>query len=50
MKITWATWRPTIHYGGEDVDVREADGVHLNVAGQAIEARVVADAVRDDAA
>jgi hypothetical protein len=40
-------YRPTIHYGGEDIAVREADGVHLNVAGQAIEARVVADAVHD---
>jgi hypothetical protein len=38
-------YSPAIHYGGEDVDVREADGVHLNVAGQAIEARVVADAL-----
>lgn len=38
-------YRPVIHYGGEDVAVREADGVHLNVSGQAIEARVVADAV-----
>jgi hypothetical protein len=40
-------YRPTIHYGGEDIGVREADGVHLNVAGQAIEARVVADALHD---
>lgn len=36
-----------IRHEGADVDVREADGVHLNVAGTQIASRVVADAVRE---
>ncbi len=39
-------YRETIRYRGRDVDVREPDGVHLNVAGTAIEARVTAQALR----
>jgi lysophospholipase L1-like esterase len=39
-------YRDTIHYAGRDVAVREPDGVHLNVAGTAIEAREAAPAVR----
>ena len=35
-----------IHYRGRDIDVRDPDGVHLNVAGTAIAARIVADALR----
>ena len=36
-----------IRYRGRDVRVREADGIHLNVAGAAIAANVVADALRE---
>jgi hypothetical protein len=39
-------YRETIHYAGRDIAVREPDGVHLNVAGTAIEARETAPAVR----
>lgn len=37
----------TIAYDDKVVNVRDADGVHLNVAGTAIEARVVSEAVRN---
>jgi hypothetical protein len=39
-------FQATIRYGGRDVDVREPDGVHLNVSGTAIEARATATAIR----
>jgi hypothetical protein len=38
-------FRETMPYDGKDVDVREPDGTHLNVAGTKIEARVVAQAL-----
>ncbi len=40
-------YREVIRYGGADVDVRESDGTHLNVSGTAIEARIVAAAIRE---
>jgi hypothetical protein len=40
-------FREVIRYGGQDIDVREADGTHLNVSGTAIEARIVARALLD---
>jgi hypothetical protein len=36
-----------IRWHGRNVRVRESDGVHLNVAGTAIAAKAVADAIRD---
>ncbi len=39
-------FREVMRYRGRDVDVREADGIHLNVAGTAIAARAVAEAIR----
>ena len=33
-------------YRGRDVAVRDADGIHLNVAGTAIAAKVIADELR----
>ena len=36
-----------IRYAGADIDVREADGTHLNVSGTAIEARTVVQALRE---
>jgi hypothetical protein len=39
-------YRDVIRYRGRDVAVRDVDGVHLNVAGTAIEARLVAQALR----
>jgi len=39
-------YRETIRYGGRDVDVREPDGVHLNVAGAEIAAREVVKALQ----
>ncbi len=36
----------TIRYRGRDVDVRTADGIHLNVSGTAIAAKVIADVLR----
>lgn len=38
-------FREVIRYGGEDVDVREGDGTHLNVSGTAIAARILAQAI-----
>ena len=38
-------FRQTMPYDGKEVDVREPDGTHLNVAGTRIEARVVAQAL-----
>jgi hypothetical protein len=40
-------YRDVIRYQGRDVRVRESDGVHLNVAGTAIAAKAVAQAIRD---
>jgi hypothetical protein len=40
-------YRETMRYRGRDVRVREGDGIHLNVAGTAIAARAVAQALRD---
>jgi hypothetical protein len=37
-----------VSYRGRPVRVRESDGVHLNVAGTAIAAKAVADAIRED--
>jgi len=42
-------YRDVIRYRGQAVDVRDADGVHLNVAGTAIAAKLVAQALRDGA-
>jgi len=39
-------FREVMRYRGRDVRVREADGIHLNVAGTAIAARAVAQAIR----
>lgn len=39
-------YREVIRYRGRDVEVRDIDGVHLNVAGSAIAARLVAQALR----
>jgi len=39
-------YQEILRYGGRDVHVREADGVHLNVSGTAIEAHEVARALR----
>jgi hypothetical protein len=39
-------YQEVLHYRGRDVRVREPDGVHLNAAGTAIEAREAAQAVR----
>ena len=38
-------FRETMPYEGKEVDVREPDGTHLNVAGTRIAARVVAQAL-----
>jgi hypothetical protein len=40
-------YRDVIRYRGRDVRVRESDGVHLNVAGTAIAAKAVAQALHD---
>ncbi|MDX6682796.1 MAG: uncharacterized protein QOG94_2835 [Solirubrobacteraceae bacterium] len=40
-------YRDVIRYRGRDVDVRDVDGVHLNVAGTAIAAKIVAKALRE---
>jgi hypothetical protein len=40
-------YRDVIRYRGRDVRVRESDGVHLNVAGTAIAAKAVAEAIRE---
>jgi hypothetical protein len=39
-------YREVMRYRGRDVHVREADGIHLNVAGTAIAAREIARAIR----
>ena len=39
-------YQETIRYRGQDIDVREPDGVHLNASGTAIEAREVVKAIR----
>jgi hypothetical protein len=39
-------YRNVIRYRGRDVDVRDADGIHLNVAGTAIAAKIVAQELR----
>ncbi|HVF80013.1 MAG TPA: hypothetical protein VNA28_17100 [Solirubrobacteraceae bacterium] len=39
-------FRETMPYRGQIVDVREADGIHLNITGQVIAARIVAGALR----
>lgn len=41
-----AGYSETIRYRGRDIDVREPDGVHLNIAGTAIAAKLVAAALR----
>jgi len=40
-------YRDVMRYRGRDVRVREPDGIHLNISGAAIAARVVARALRD---
>jgi uncharacterized protein len=40
-------YREVMRHRGRDVRVREADGIHLNVAGTAIAARAVAQALRE---
>jgi len=40
-------YRDVIRFRGRDVRVRESDGVHLNVAGTAIAAKAVAQAIKD---
>ncbi len=39
-------YRETMRYNGVDVDVREPDGIHLNVAGTAIAAKEIARVLR----
>jgi hypothetical protein len=39
-------YQESIRFRGRDVDVREADGIHLNVSGTAISAAIVARAIR----
>ena len=39
-------FRETMRYRGRVIDVREADGIHLNITGQVIAARIVAAALR----
>ena len=39
-------FRDVMPYRGRDVDVREEDGIHLNIAGTAIAAKLVAAALR----
>jgi hypothetical protein len=39
-------FRETMPYRGRVIDVREADGIHLNITGQVIAARLVAAALR----
>ena len=39
-------YRDVIRYRGREVDVRDPDGVHLNVAGTAIAAKIVAEVLR----
>lgn len=39
-------FRETMPYRGRTVDVREEDGIHLNITGQVIAARIVAAALR----
>jgi uncharacterized protein len=40
-------YREVMRYRGRDVDVRDVDGIHLNVAGTAIAAKFVAKALRE---
>ena len=40
-------YRESMRYRGRNVRVREGDGIHLNVAGTAIAARAVAQALRE---
>jgi hypothetical protein len=44
--FTPAGFRDVMRYRGRDVRVRERDGIHLNVAGTAIAARLVAAVLR----
>jgi hypothetical protein len=46
LLFTPAGYREVMRYRGRDVRVREGDGIHLNVAGTAIAARAVAQALR----
>ena len=39
-------FRETMPYRGRETDVREEDGIHLNITGQVIAARIVAAALR----
>jgi hypothetical protein len=39
-------FRDVMPYRGRSVDVREADGIHLNITGTAIAAKIVAAALR----
>ncbi len=44
--FTPSGFRETMPYRGRVVDVREEDGIHLNITGQVIAARIVAGALR----
>lgn len=44
--FTPSGFRETLPYRGRIVDVREKDGIHLNITGQVIAARIVAGALR----
>lgn len=44
--FTPSGFRETMPYRGRIVDVREEDGIHLNITGQVIAARIVAGALR----
>jgi len=46
LLFTPSGYRETIRYDGREVDVREPDGIHLNVAGTEIAAREVVKALR----
>jgi hypothetical protein len=46
LMIGGGAYRDVIRYRGLETRVREPDGVHLNVAGTAIVAKAVADAIR----
>jgi hypothetical protein len=44
--FTPSGFRETMPYRGRETDVRAADGIHLNITGQVIAARIVAAALR----
>jgi hypothetical protein len=46
LLISPGGYRDSIRYRGRDVDVRESDGVHLNIPGTAIAAKAIKRAMR----